>query len=52
MELENKVNIEQNIDSNIEMEEANLDNQKSFLQTTIGKVVNTRIRCWIKNDSS
>jgi len=50
MELENEVDLEQNIERNIEIEEATLDNQKSFFQTTIGKVVNTRIRCWIKND--
>lgn len=45
MELENEVNLEKNI----EIKEANLDNQKSFLETTIGKVVNTRVRRWTKN---
>ena len=42
MELENEINLEKNI----QIEEASLENQKSFLETTIGKVVNTRARCW------
>ena len=54
MELENEINkqnyIENNLEKNIELEEASINNQKSFLETTLGKVVNTRIRCRFKND--
>ena len=41
MEIEKEENIEQIIERDFQIEEANTQNQKSFLQTTIGKVVNT-----------
>lgn len=50
MELEQENSLGKEIQNEIPIEEASLEKQTSFLQTSLGKVINTRIGCRTSHD--